>query len=138
MEKNIFEKIRDGESPAEIILKNEYVTAFKDIFPSAPVHILIIPNKMIPSLSNIEQEDSIYISNIFLAAKKIAEELKIDKTGYRVITNCGKNGGQEIPYLHFHLVGGIPLGKMINLSKSSKKILKNSFNDEKFYLNKEL
>lgn len=138
MEKNIFEKIRDGESPAEIILKNEYVTAFKDIFPSAPVHILIIPNKMIPSLSNIEQEDSIYISNIFLAAKKIAEELKIDKTGYRVITNCGKNGGQEIPYLHFHLVGGIPLGKMINLSKSSKKILKNSFNDEKIYLNKEL
>ena len=138
MEKNIFEKIRDGESPAEIILKNEYVTAFKDIFPSAPVHILIIPNKMIPSLSNIEQEDSIYISNIFLAAKKIAEELKIDKNGYRVITNCGKNGGQEIPYLHFHLVGGIPLGKMINLSKSSKKILKNSFNDEKIYLNKEL
>ena len=61
MDKNIFEKIRDGESSAEIILKNEYVTAFKDIAPDAPVHILIIPNKMIPSLSDIQEEDSIYI-----------------------------------------------------------------------------
>ena len=124
MNNNIFEQIRDGEAPAEIILKNEYVTAFTDIYPSAPTHILIIPNKMIPSLSDIQEDDSIYISQIFLAATKIAKQLNIDETGYRVITNCGKYGGQEIPYLHFHLVGGLPLGKMINLPKSSKKIFK--------------
>jgi len=124
MEKNIFEKIRDGESPAEIIVKNEYITAFKDIAPNAPVHILVIPNKMIPSLSDIQEEDSIYISKIFLAIKQIAEQLKINESGYRVITNCGKHGGQEIPYLHFHLVGGLPLGTMISLPKSSKKIFK--------------
>tara|TARA_B100002019_G_C21092553_1_gene509365 strand:+ start:96 stop:494 length:399 start_codon:yes stop_codon:yes gene_type:complete len=126
MEKNIFEKIRDGESPAEIILKNEYITAFQDIYPSAPVHILIIPNKMIPSLSDIEDEDAIYLSQIFLAAKQIAQKFNIIETGYRVITNCGKNGGQEIPYLHFHLVGGLPLGSMISLPKSSKKLFKTS------------
>lgn len=124
MDKNIFEKIRDGESPSEIVLKNEYVTAFKDIAPDAPVHILIIPNKMIKSLSDIQEEDSIYISQIFLAAKQIAEQFKINESGYRVITNCGKNGGQEVQYLHFHLVGGVPLGNMIKLPKSSKKIIK--------------
>ena len=124
MDKNIFEKIRDGESPSEIVLKNEYVTAFKDIAPDAPVHILIIPNKMIKSLSDIKEEDSIYISQIFLAAKQIAEQFKINESGYRVITNCGKNGGQEVQYLHFHLVGGVPLGNMIKLPKSSKKIIK--------------
>ena len=127
MDKNIFERIRDGESPAEIVLKNEYVTAFKDISPDAPVHILIIPNKMIKSLSDIQEEDSIYISHIFLAAKQIAEQFKINESGYRVITNCGKNGGQEVPYLHFHLVGGVPLGNMIKLPKSSKKLFKNTF-----------
>ena len=126
MDKNIFERIRDGESPSEIVLKNDYVTAFKDIAPDAPVHILIIPNKMIKSLSDIQEEDSIYISQIFLAAKQIAEQFKINESGYRVITNCGKNGGQEVDYLHFHLVGGLPLGNMIKLPKSSKKLFKNN------------
>ena len=129
MDKNIFERIRDGESPAEIVLKNEYVTAFKDISPDAPVHILIIPNKMIKSLSDIQEEDSIYISHIFLAAKKIAQQFEISHSGYRVITNCGKNGGQEVPYLHFHLVGGVPLGNMIRLPKSSKKFFNNKHNN---------
>lgn len=124
MEKNIFEKIRDGESPAEIVFKNQYVTAFQDIKPNAPVHILLIPNKTITSLSELEDEDGIYISHIFIAAKQIAKEYNIHETGYRVITNCGKYGGQEVPYLHFHLVGSIPLGCMISLPKSSKKIFK--------------
>lgn len=124
MVKNIFEQIRDGESPAEIVFRNEYVTAFQDLYPNAPVHILLIPNKMIPSLTQLDEEDGIYISHIFLAAKQIAHQFKIDDSGYRVITNNGENGGQEIPYLHFHLVGGLPLGEMIRLPKSSKKILK--------------
>lgn len=124
MGKNIFEQIRDGESPAEIVFKNEYVTAFQDLYPNAPVHILLIPNKMIPSLSQLHEEDAIYISHIYIAAKQIAHHYKIDESGYRVITNNGNDGGQEIPYLHFHLVGGLPLGPMIRLPKSSKKILK--------------
>ena len=124
IEKNIFEKIRDEESPADIVFKNEYVTAFKDIDPSAPVHILIIPNKMIQSLNDLEEIDAIYVANILITAKKIAEQFKIEKTGYRLITNCGKDGGQEVPYLHFHLVGGVSLGRMIGLPKNSQKILK--------------
>ena len=124
MEKNIFERIRDGESPATIVFRNDYVTAFEDIYPDAPIHILIIPNKMIPSLSLIEEEDSIYLSKMMLAAKEIANQKGIDETGYRLITNCGSDGGQEINYLHFHLVGGLKLGKMISLPKESKKIFR--------------
>ena len=122
MEKNIFEKIRDNEAPAEIIYRNKYVTAFTDIYPSAPVHLLIIPNKMIKSLNDIEEEDSIYLSEILLVAKKLAKDYGIADSGYRLITNCNSDGGQEINYLHFHLVGGVKLGKMINLPKASKKI----------------
>ena len=131
MEKNIFEKIRDEESPADIVLKNDYVTAFKDIFPSAPVHILIIPNKMIKSLNDLEETDAIYLANIMISAKKIAKEFKIDETGYRLIVNCGKDGGQEVPYLHFHLVGGVSLGRMIGLPKKSQIIFKEIVNKNK-------
>ena len=124
MSKNIFEQIRDGDSPADIVYKNEYVTAFKDIYPDAPVHILIIPNKKIVSLNDVLEEDSKYLSEIFLAAKHIAQQFNIHESGYRLITNCNKDGGQDVDYLHFHLVGGLPLGRMIGLSKDSKKIFK--------------
>ena len=121
MSENIFEKIRDGKEKADIVYKDDYITAFKDIDPNAPVHILIIPNKKIESLNDIQEEDSSYLSNILLGAKKIAKQFNIDQTGYRLITNCGSDGGQEVQYLHFHLVGGLKLGKMISLSKSEKK-----------------
>jgi len=121
MSENIFEKIRDGKEKADIVYKDDYITAFKDIDPNAPVHILIIPNKKIQSLNEIQEEDSSYLSNILLGAKKIAKQFNIDQTGYRLITNCGPDGGQEVQYLHFHLVGGLKLGKMISLSKSEKK-----------------
>ena len=114
-------KIRDGEEKADIVYKDDFITAFKDIYPNAPVHILIIPNKTIKSLNEIQEEDSTFLSNILLGAKKIAKQFNIDETGYRLITNCGSDGGQEINYLHFHLVGGLKLGKMISLSKSEKK-----------------
>ena len=132
MNKNIFEKIRDGEEKADIVYKDDYITAFKDIDPNAPVHILIIPNKKIESLNDIQEEDSSYLSNILLGAKKIAKQFNIDQSGYRLITNCGSDGGQEIQYLHFHLVGGLKLGKMISLSKSEKK----KFNELKSLQNK--
>ena len=124
MEKNIFEKIRDNESHANIVYKDDYVTAFDDIKPNAPVHILLIPNKMIKSLNNIGDEDSVYLSKILLIAKDLAIKYNIDKTGYRLITNCESDGGQEVPYLHFHLVGGVPLGRMIGLPKNSQKLFK--------------
>ena len=118
---SLFEDIRDGKEPANIIYKDEYITAFEDKFPSAPIHILIIPNKKIKSLDHISEEDEIYMAKILLGANKIAKMKNINETGYRVITNCNKDGGQEIEYLHFHLVGGIPLGRMIGLSKENKK-----------------
>ena len=122
MEKNIFEKIRDRESPADILYQDEYVTAFTDIYPSAPIHILLIPNKLIKNLNEIEDGDEIYLAKIMFIAKKLAKQYNIDESGYRVITNCNKDGGQEIDYLHFHLVGGVKLGRMIGLPKESKKL----------------
>lgn len=123
---NLFENIRDGNEPANIIYQDEYITAFDDKFPVAPVHILIIPNKMIKSLDEITENDEIYMGKILLGASKIAKIKNINETGYRLITNCNKDGGQEIEYLHFHLVGGLPLGRMIGLPKESQKKFKSS------------
>lgn len=122
-EKNIFSKIRDGEAKANIVYKNNYVTAFEDIDPSAPHHIIIIPNKEISTVNDVNEEDAIMMGNIFIAAKKIAENLGIAESGYRLIMNCNKDGGQEVYYTHMHLVGGCPLGKILKLPKDSKKIM---------------
>ena len=118
----LFENIRDGKEPANIIYQDEFITAFDDKYPVAPVHILIIPNKMIKSLDNLTEEDEIYMGKILLGASRLAKMKNIHESGYRLITNCNKDGGQEIDYLHFHLVGGVPLGRMIGLPKESKKI----------------
>ena len=119
---SLFENIRDRKEPANIIYQDEFITAFDDKYPVAPVHILIIPNKMIKSLDNLTDEDEIYMGKILLGASKLAKIKNIHESGYRLITNCNKDGRQEIDYLHFHLVGGIPLGRMIGLSKESKKL----------------
>ena len=121
--KNIFAKIRDGESPSEIVLQNEYVTAFKDIDPSAPHHIIIIPNKEIKTINDIENEDASLLGHLFLAARDIAKKLEISESGYRLIMNCNKDGGQEVFYIHFHLVGGCPLCRILKLPKNSKKMM---------------
>ena len=121
MERNIFEKIRDGEAEANIVYKDDYVTAFHDINPDAPVHILIIPNRKINSMNEINHEDNVYLALILLTAKKIAQQFDIANTSYKLITKCVKDGGQEIDYLHFHLVGGTRLGKMISLPKKKNK-----------------
>ena len=119
---SLFENIRDGKEPANIIYKDEFITAFDDKYPVVPVHILIIPNKMIKSLNKLTEQDEIYMGKILLGASKLAKIKNIHESGYRLITNCNKDGGQEIDYLHFHLVGGIPLGRMIGLPKESKKL----------------
>jgi histidine triad (HIT) family protein len=123
MEKNIFAKIRDNEQEASIVLKNNFVTAFKDIDPSAPHHILIIPNKEIATVNHLQDEDATMMGHLFLAARDIAKKLEIDESGYRLIINCNKDGGQEVFYTHMHLVGGCPLGKILKLPKESKKMM---------------
>ena len=84
----------------------------------------LIPNKKIISLQDLEEDDAHYIAKIMVVAQNLAVKHGITDSGYRLITNCGKDGGQEVPYLHFHLVGGVKLGKMISLPKESKKLFK--------------
>ena len=121
---NIFYKIIHKKEKANIVYENDHVCCFEDIYPDTPVHILIVPKKYIKSMDDIQDEDSNYLGQILLAANHIAKLKKINESGYRLITNCNKDGGQEIDYLHFHLVGGVRLGKMISLPKESKKIIK--------------
>jgi len=118
---SLFENIRDGKEPSTIVYKDEYVTAFEDKYPEAPVHILIIPNKKIKSMNHVKECDELFLGKILLSANKIAKEKGIGDSGYRLITNSGKNGGQEIEYLHFHLLGGVPIGRMVGLPKSYMK-----------------
>jgi histidine triad (HIT) family protein len=102
----IFCKIIDGEIPSKKVYEDELVYAFYDIAPEAPIHVLIIPKKHIVSISEIEENDMDYITQIHLTAKKIAKDLGIDKTGFRLVNNCGEAGGQTVYHLHYHLLGG--------------------------------
>lgn len=111
----IFKKIIDKEIPASIVFENDKVIAFKDINPQAPVHILVIPKKEIPTLNDITLDDSEYIIEMYLAIKKITKDLGISEDGYRVITNCNSYGGQEVFHIHFHILGGKPLGPMLTI-----------------------
>lgn len=122
-DKNIFAQIRDKETKSNILLQNKYVTAFTDIDPSAPHHIIIIPNKDISTINDIKDEDALMMGHIFLAARDISSILNINESGYRLIMNCNQDAGQEIYYVHMHLVGGCPLGKILKLPKESKKIM---------------
>ncbi len=109
----IFAKIIRGELPSDTVYQDDLVTAFRDIRPAAPVHILIVPNKIIPTVNDLTEEDEQIAGRMFLVAKKLAEREGIDQTGYRLIVNCRQHGGQEVYHLHMHLIGGRPLGPMI-------------------------
>ncbi len=103
----IFSKIIDQEIPADIVYEDENILAFKDINPKAPVHILIIPKIEIPKISDFKiDEHSHLLAQMFDVANKIAKEMKISEDGYRLVFNCGPNGGQEVYHLHLHLLGG--------------------------------
>jgi histidine triad (HIT) family protein len=102
----IFCKIVSNEVQATRVYRDEYVTAFRDMHPVAPTHILIVPNKHIESVSALEVEDEQLIGHLFTVAGKLAEEEGIAKGGYRLITNTGPNGGQTVFHLHLHLIGG--------------------------------
>jgi len=109
----IFCKIVNKEIPSAILYEDDQILAFKDINPVAPVHVLVIPKKHIISVNDIIDEDAEVIGNIFIVIKKLAQQQGVAESGYRVVTNIGHDGGQEVKHLHFHLIGGKELGKKI-------------------------
>jgi histidine triad (HIT) family protein len=102
----LFEKIRDGEIPATIVYRDEDCLAFRDIEPRAPVHVLIVPNKPIPRVGLASTEDKSVLGHLLLVAAEIATMEGISETGYRLIINNGPDGGEAVPHLHVHLLGG--------------------------------
>ena len=109
----IFSKIIRREIPAEILYQDDLVTAFRDIHPQAPTHVLIIPNKLIPTVNDVTPEDELMLGRLFTVARKIAEQEGIAANGYRLIVNCNHDGGQEVYHLHMHILGGRRLGPML-------------------------
>lgn len=107
-EKTIFKKIIDGEIPVELIHDDEHCLAFPDISPQAPTHVLIIPRKEIRSLAELSDDNRELMGHIMLVIRDLAKKLELGN-GYRVVTNCGPDGGQSVDHLHFHLLGGRPL-----------------------------
>lgn len=112
-EETIFSKIIRREIPSDVVYQDDLVTAFRDINPRAPSHILIIPNKLIPTTNDLEDSDELTMGRMFTVARKLAKEEGIAEDGYRLIVNCNPHGGQEVYHIHMHLVGGRPLGPML-------------------------
>jgi histidine triad (HIT) family protein len=109
----IFSRIIAKEIPADIVFQDDRVTAFRDINPQAPTHILIVPNKEIPTANDVTDADEAVLGHMLVVAKQIAEQEGIASSGYRLLINCGEHGGQEVYHLHLHLLGGRPLGPML-------------------------
>ncbi|MCY3946595.1 MAG: histidine triad nucleotide-binding protein [Anaerolineaceae bacterium] len=109
----IFAKIIAGEIPSDMVFQDDQVTAFRDINPQAPTHILIVPNREIPTANDVTEADEQLLGHMFVVARQLAAEEGIDAWGYRLIINCNEHGGQEVYHLHLHLLGGRPLGPML-------------------------
>ncbi len=108
-DKTLFEKIRDGEIPADIVHRDETCIAFRDIAPQAPVHILVVPCKAIPRIGEAAPEDAGILGHLLVTAATVARQQGIAGSGYRLVINHGKDGGEAVPHLHVHLLGGRPL-----------------------------
>lgn len=109
----LFEKIIAGEIPADFVHRDDEVVAFRDIDPKAPVHVLIVPVRPIATADDIADGDAALIGRLFTVARDIARDEGIAGDGYRLIINCRDHGGQEVPHLHLHLLGGRPMGPMV-------------------------
>lgn len=109
----IFCKIINKEIPSNIVYEDDEILAFRDINPVAPVHILVIPKKHISSLIELKEDDELIIGKIYTVINKISKQEEIGEKGFRVIVNCGEDGGQEVQHLHFHIIGGKKLGTKI-------------------------
>jgi histidine triad (HIT) family protein len=101
----IFKRIIDREIPADIVYEDDRCLAFRDINPQAPVHLLIIPKEEIPSLADADEEDTVLLGHLLSTARMLAEQMRL-ANGYRVVINCGPDGGQSVDHLHLHLLGG--------------------------------
>ena len=112
--KTVFEKIRDREIPKEFLYEDDEVMAFYDIAPLAPVHVLIVPKKVIASIAEMDDADAHTVGKMFLIARNIARDLKISEKGYKLLIRVGRDGGQEVPHLHLHLMGGARLSENIH------------------------
>jgi len=108
----IFCKIIAKEIPSELVYADEYVTAFRDIQPVAPAHVLIVPNKHIPSINELAEENADLLGKMNLAAQQIAKNEGVAESGYRLIINNGADAGQVVFHIHMHLLGGKRLGKL--------------------------
>ncbi|SCZ77160.1 histidine triad nucleotide-binding protein [Acidaminobacter hydrogenoformans] len=102
----LFCKIVNGEIPSNKAFEDQKLVVFHDISPVAPVHVLIVPKKHLKSLNEVGPEDADLIAHVFKVAAQVAAELGVSENGYRVVNNCGKDGGQTVDHLHFHLLGG--------------------------------
>ena len=113
MEDCIFCKISKGEIPSEKVYEDEEVLAFKDIHPAAPIHILVIPKKHIAKVTDIMPEDEALVGKMYTVINKIAKEQEFAEDGFRIIINCGRDAGQEVMHLHFHILAGTKMGPKI-------------------------
>lgn len=109
----IFAKIVRGDVPADIVYRDDLVTAFRDISPRAPTHVLVVPNKVIPTAADVTDDDEAVLGRMIRVAAEIAEDEGIAENGYRLTINCRNHGCQEVCHLHLHLLGGRPLGPML-------------------------
>jgi len=114
----IFSQIIRKELPSDMLYQDELVTAFRDISPARPTHILIVPNEHIPSSNDVEAHHEATMGRMHTVARKLAVETGIDKNGYRLIINCGEHGRQEVLHLHMHLLGGADVGPMLVRAQS--------------------
>ena len=112
-EDTLFSKIVKGQLPADIVFQDDRVTAFRDIHPQAPTHILIVPNKIIPTVNDVSEEDEATLGHMFVVARDLAASEGIAEEGYRLLGNCGRHANQEVFHLHMHVLGGRPLGRML-------------------------
>jgi histidine triad (HIT) family protein len=106
MKDTLFSKIARREIPAQIVYQDDEVTAFRDINPGAPTHILIIPNRVIPTLNDATAADQMLLGKLLLTTQKLAREVGIDQSGYRVVINTNADAGQSVFHIHLHLLGG--------------------------------
>ncbi len=111
---NIFKDIVNGKVKSKIIYQDEYVTVFDDLNPKALVHLIIVPNIYIKNMNWVNNKHVLILGKMLLIASKIAKKKKIHKNGYRLVINCNKHAGQEIFYLHMHLLGGNYLGNIVS------------------------
>lgn len=111
----LFERIISGELPADIVHRDQQVTAFRDLHPRAPTHILIVPNRPILTANDVTPADEPLLGHMLLIAAELARREGIAEDGYRLIINCNRDGGQEVYHLHLHLLGGKPLGPMVSV-----------------------